>query len=177
VDRPGLLPGQVETLHQPRHPALAVADAEAALGEGAQVPDAPGDAAVALQPRTPEDQGLERGLAALVQGAGAAGPGPVAQARDALGVVAVHPVPERLACHPGELGRPLARQAVERVGQRQQPGAHPAVVFAAGEPAQLGRVTVGADRQGRGHGSSSRYGCRRNRSAAPSIRHHFSRPV
>jgi hypothetical protein len=50
-------------------------------------------------------------------------------------------------------------------------------VFAAGEPAQLGHVTVGADRQGRGHGGSSRYGCRRNRSAAPSIRHHFSRPV
>ena len=80
---------------------------------------------------------------------------PVAQALDVLGVVAVHPVPERLAGHAGELRRLLAGEAVERVGERQQAGADPTVALAAGEAAQLGRVAVGADRQGCRHGGSS----------------------
>src|SRR3954452_20407844 len=79
----------------------------------------------------------------------------VAQALHALGVVAVHRVPERLPGHPGEPRRLLAGEAVERVGERQQAGADAPVALAAGEAAQLGRVAVGADRQGCGHGGSS----------------------
>ena len=94
-------------------------------------------------------------MLALVQGAGPAGPGPVAQTFDALGIVAVDPVPERLPGHAGEPCRLLPGQAVERVGEREQAGADPAVALAAGEAAQLGRVAVGADRQGGGHGGSS----------------------
>jgi hypothetical protein len=148
VDRPGLLPGEIEALHQPRHPALTVPDAEAALDQGAQVAEAPRHAAVALQLRTPEDQGLERRLAALVQAARATGPRPVAQARDTLGVVAVDPVPERLPRHPGEPGRLLAPQAVQRVGQREQAGAE-----AAGRPARGGQA--GAARPGCGRRGSA----------------------
>src|SRR3954453_172927 len=70
VDRPRLLPGEVEPARQPPDPALAVADPEAALDPPAQVAGAPGDAAVALQPRAPEDEALQGRLPALVQGAG-----------------------------------------------------------------------------------------------------------
>src|SRR4051795_4343597 len=45
--------------------------------------------------------------------------------------------------------------AVGGVGERQQAGADPPAALAAGEAAQLGRVAVGADRQGCGHGGSS----------------------
>src|ERR671912_1308826 len=79
VDRPGLLPREVEPLEQPEHPALAVADPEAALDQGAQVAGAPGDAAVALQLGPLEDQRLEGGLPPLVERARSAGAGPVAQ--------------------------------------------------------------------------------------------------
>src|SRR3954453_1378922 len=58
VDRAGLLPREVEPLEQPPDPGLAVAHPEAALGQLAQVAGAPGDAAVALQLRAPQDQGL-----------------------------------------------------------------------------------------------------------------------
>src|SRR4051812_32110848 len=79
----------------------------------------------------------------------------LAQALPAPLVVAVPPVPQRLAGHPGEPRRRLVRQAVESVGEREQAGADPAVALAVGEAAQLGRVAVGADRQGCGHGGSS----------------------
>src|SRR4051794_29687150 len=155
VDRAGLLPPEVEALEQLEHPALAVADPEPLLDQGAQVAGAPGDAAVALEPRAPEDQRLERGLLTLVEGAGPTGAGSVAQAFHAFSIVAVHPVPERLAGHAGEPGRLLAGDALQRVGERQQAGADAPVALAAGEAAQLGRVVVGADRQGCGHGGIS----------------------
>src|SRR4051794_30043060 len=85
---------------------------------------------------------------ALVQGTGAAGSRPVAQALDTLLVVAVHPVAKRLPGHSGEPRCFLSGQAVERVGQSKQAGADPTVALAAGETAQLGRVVVGADHQG-----------------------------
>src|SRR3954447_9206923 len=63
VNGPGLLAPEVEPLQHPPDPALAVAHPEAALDQGAQVPDTLGDAAVALQLRAPQDQGLEGGPA------------------------------------------------------------------------------------------------------------------
>src|SRR4051794_10770129 len=155
VDRAGLLPREVEALEQLEHPALAVADPEPLLDQTAQVAGAPGDAAVAPQVRAAQDERLERRLLAFVERAGAAGPRPVAQALDVLGVVAVHPVPERLAGHAGEPGRLLAGEAFQRVGEREQAGADPTIALAAGEAAQLGRVAVGADRQGCRHGGTS----------------------
>jgi hypothetical protein len=58
----------------------------------------------------------------------------------------MHPVAEGLAGHAGEPCRLLAGDALQRVGEREQPGADPAIPLAAGEAAQLGRVAVGADR-------------------------------
>jgi hypothetical protein len=171
VDRSGLLPAQVEALEQPAPAGLAVADPEAALDQGAQVAGAP-------EPGALEDQGLERGLLALVERAGPAGAMPVAQALKALGVVAVHPVTEGPPGHPGEPGRLLPRQAVERVGERKQAGADPAVPLAAGETAQLGRVVIAADRQRSRHGGiAEKERCHRNASSAPSSRHQFMRSV
>jgi hypothetical protein len=54
-------------------------------------------------------------------------------------------VPEHLAGHPGEPRGFLVRQVVEGVGEREQAGDDPAVVLAAGEAAQLGRVAAEAD--------------------------------
>jgi hypothetical protein len=148
VDRPGLLPGEVKPLEQPEHPGLAVADAEATLDHIAQVAGAPGDAAVLVQVRAAQDKRLERSLLALVQGTGTAGSRPVPQALDTLLVVAVDPVAKCLPGHPREPRCFLARQAVECVGQSKQAGADPTVALAAGEPAQLGCIMVGVDRQG-----------------------------
>src|SRR4051794_29094779 len=96
VDRPRLLPGEVEPAQQPPDPALAVADAEAALDQLAQVAGAPGDAAVARQPRAAQDEALQGRLPALVERARPARPRPVAQALDPFRVVAVHPVAQGL---------------------------------------------------------------------------------
>jgi len=147
VNRPGLLPREAEPLAQPEHAALAVAHPEPLLDQGAQVAGAPGDAAVPLQVRAAQDQGLQGGLTTFVEGAWPTGPRPVAEALDPFGVVAVDPIPERLPGHAGEPGRLLARQAVERVGEREQAHADPTVALAMGEPAQLGRVAVLADGQ------------------------------
>src|SRR5215213_6058787 len=127
VDRPRLLPGEVEALDQPQHPGLAVAHPEAALDQGAQVAGAPGDAAVALELRAPEDQRLERRLPALVQAARPSRARPVAQAVDALGVVAVDPVPQRLPVHARGPRRRAPAHAVQGVGQGEQAAADPSV--------------------------------------------------
>src|SRR4051794_41452605 len=92
VDRPRLLPREVEAPEQPQHPALAVADPEPFLDQGAQVAGAPGDAAVAFEARAAQDERLGGRLLAFVQGAGATGARPVAQARHTLRVGAVDPV-------------------------------------------------------------------------------------
>jgi hypothetical protein len=156
VDRPRLLPREVETLEQLEHPALAVADPEALLDQGAQVAGAPRHAAVPLQVRAAQDERLEGGLPTLIERAGPARAGPVAQAVEPLRVVAVDPVAERLAGHPGEPGRLLAGDALQRVGERQQASADATIALAAGKTAQLGGVAVGTDRQGCGHGGISK---------------------
>src|SRR4051794_22265069 len=149
MDRPRLLPREVEALQQLEHAALAVADPEPPLDEDAQVAGAPGDAAVALEARAAEDERLERGLLPLIERAGTAGTGPLAETFDAFRVVAVHPVPERLPGHAGEPRRLLARQAVERVGEREQAGADAAGALAAGGGGAAG---PGGGGGGRGRG-------------------------
>jgi hypothetical protein len=67
----------------------------------------------------------------------------------------VHPIAKRLPGHSGEPGCCLSGQAVQRVGERQQPSADPTVAFTAGKPPQLGCVAVAADRQRPGHGGIS----------------------
>jgi hypothetical protein len=152
---PRLLPAQAEALDQAQHPGLGVGHAEAVLGQPAEVTDAPLGTTVAPGVGAAQDQRPQGRLPALVEGAGAARAGTVAQAGHARLVVAVNPVAERLAGHAGEPRRFLAGYAFQRVGEREQPGAHPAGALMAGQPAQLGRAPVVADRQGGGHGGAS----------------------
>src|SRR4051794_20214402 len=156
MDRPRLLPREVEALQQLEHAALAVADPEPPLDEDAQVAGAPGDAAVALEARAAEDERLERGLLPLIERAGTAGTGPLAETFDAFRVVAVDPVPERLPGHAGEPRRLLAGEALQRVGEREQAGADAAVALAAGEAAPLGRGVGGTGRERGGARGSPR---------------------
>src|SRR3954464_14160116 len=65
VDRPRLLPVEADPVQPPPEPVPAGADPDPPLGQLAQVAGAPSDAAVALQPRTPQDQALQGGLRPL----------------------------------------------------------------------------------------------------------------
>ena len=110
-----------------------------------------------------QDQRLQRRLLALAEPWRPPAPGPIPELLSPFRVVAMTPVPERLAGHPGKPRRLLVRRllagdALQRVRQRQQAGADTAVALMAGQPAQLGRAAVGADRQGSRHGGSSRSG-------------------
>src|SRR4051812_20495298 len=155
VDRPRLLPGEVEPAQQPPDPALAVAHPEAALDQLAQVAGAPGDAAVPLQLGAPQDQALQGRLTALVERAGTARPRPVAQALDPFRVVAVHPVAQGLPVHAGRPRRLVPAHPVQGVGQRQQAATHPPVPLAARHRAQLRGRPPRRDRHG-DHGPGSR---------------------
>jgi hypothetical protein len=70
---------------------------------------------------------------------------PVVQALDPFGVVAQHRVPERLALHPGEPGGFGAREAVERMGDGQEPHGGSAVWLVPCETAQFRGGHVLAD--------------------------------
>jgi hypothetical protein len=86
-----------------------------------QVHAAPPNHAVLLQVRPGQDQvlqflhllGRQRGRAALVAD--------IAQALNPVRVVAVNPVPQRLAVHAASLRRQQPRMPVQHHGQRQQP--------------------------------------------------------
>jgi hypothetical protein len=68
-----------------------------------------------------------------------------------VGVVAQHRISERLPLHPGEPGGLGAGEAVERVGDRQQPHGGAAVRLASGQAAQLsGRPILADDECGHG---------------------------
>src|SRR5918998_6560626 len=90
VARAGLLPGEAEGPHQPPHAAFAVGDAEALLGDPAEVDDAPSRDAVALRIWAAQHDGFERRLLALIHPGTTAGAGLVAQARHTFGVEADH---------------------------------------------------------------------------------------
>jgi hypothetical protein len=146
MDRPRLLPGQLEAVQQPQHAALAVADLEALLDQAAKVAGTPNDAAVPLRIGTTQDDRLEHCLLARVEAAGATGAVLVAQTGHTLDIVAVHPVTQGLAGHAGQPRRFFAWHALQRVGKRQQTGADTAIVLVAGEAAQLGGAAVATDR-------------------------------
>ena len=151
VAGPGLLPGEVERLDQPPHAALAVDDAEALLGDAAEVDDAPGRHPVALRVGAAQHDSLQRRLLALAHPGPTAGAGLVAQALHPFGVEADHPVPQRLPVHPRRPGRRLSAHAIQHVGQRDQPRRHPAISLPSRQAAQLRRLQVRPDRQWRAH--------------------------
>jgi len=158
MDWPRLLPGELKAVQEPQHPTLLVAYPETLFDQATQVAGAPGDAAVALEIRASENEGLERGLLTFAQAAVPTGARPIAQASHALGVVAVHPVGEGLAGHAREPGRLLARDIFQCVGERHETGADTTVPLVAGQAAQLGRAPVAANWQGCWHRDRSRSG-------------------
>ena len=83
--------------------------------------------------------------------------GPIAQSGDAFGIVALNPVAQGLPVHPSLANRAaLARfiHSVERISNRDQPGADPSVALPPGLPAQFPRTDVIPDPQSRHCGHS-----------------------
>ncbi len=153
-ERAGLLPGQREALDQAQHAGLAVRHGEPFLDDPAQIDDAPRGDPLAPGVRPAQNQRPQTRLLALAQPAGPPGARPVAQALHALGVEPLDPALQRLDVEPGQAGRLAPRQPVERVGYAEQPGAHPAIAFAPGEPAQVVGALAGADGDGGGHAAA-----------------------
>lgn len=151
MDRPRLLPGQVQALEQLQHAVLAVADAEAVLDQVAQILGPPAAHAVAFRVRATQDQGLEGRHLAFVQPWRPPAARPVVQTLDAVFVEADHPIAQRLPVHAGLARGPFAAHAVEHVGERQQPARHPAVGLEPRQPAQLLCWNVAANRYRRAH--------------------------
>jgi hypothetical protein len=104
----------------------------------ADVDHAPGTHPVALGVRPAQNPGLERRLLPWRQRLRPARAGPVVQAGHPFRVVAQHGIPERLPLHPGQPRGFRPRQALERVGDRQQPHRGAPVRLDAGAPAELG---------------------------------------
>ena len=151
MERPGLLPGQTEPVQQVEHAILAVAHPKALLDKPAEVLGGPAAEAVTLGIGAAQHQSLEGRHLAFAQERRSAGPWAIAQALDALGVEADHPVPKRLAVHPGLLGCPVPAHAVERVGKRDQPAGHTAIRLQPSQPPQLLARNIAPDRQRRTH--------------------------
>ena len=84
-------------------------DREAGLDQGLQVDPPPAHHAVPVRVRPPLDGGRQLGLLLGREPRLAPRPGPVVQAGEALGVVAVHPVAQGLPVHAGRPRRLLAR--------------------------------------------------------------------
>jgi hypothetical protein len=151
MDGPGLLPRETEPVQQIEHAVLAVAHPETLFDEPAEVLGRPAADAIALGVRPAQHEGLERCHLTLIEEGWAAAAWTIAQALDALGVEADHPVPEGLPVHPGLLGRLLAAHAVERVGQSQEPAGDPAIGLQPSQPPQSLARNIAPDWQRRTH--------------------------
>src|SRR6476660_1428989 len=144
MDRSGLLPGEIKPVQQIEHAVLTIGHAEALLGKPTEVLGRPAAEAVTLGIRPAQHQRFEGRHLAFTQERRSAAAWTIAQAPDALGVEADHPVPERLPVEAGLLGRPAhgscrrARWPKPRAGRppghplpaepgaaTPQPGCHP----------------------------------------------------
>lgn len=86
-----------------------------------------------------------------------------------FGIVAQHRVPERLPLHPGKPGGLSAGEAVEGVGDRQQPHGGAAIRLVPRQAAQLGGGQILADGEcGHGEPPAPILPCRRLVTPAPS---------
>src|SRR5690242_8272772 len=101
--------------------ALVQASPEAGLDQGLEVDPPPPHHAVAVGVRPPLDGGRQLRFLLGREPRPAPRPGPVAQARETLGVVAVHPVAQGLPVHAGVPRRLLPRAPL----QHQRQGEHP----------------------------------------------------
>ena len=140
--RPHRQPREAEPMQQLADRALVQADREPPLDQGLQVDPAPAHHPVPLRVRPPLHD--RRQLGPLLRGEArpAPGPGTVAEAGEALGVVAVHPVTQGLPVHAGRPRRGLARAALQHEGERQHATRRPRVPAPARRPSQLDRAQL-----------------------------------
>ena len=72
----------------------------------------------------------------------------VAQTNRLLIIKAMNPVAKGLTIHPAYAGGVRPVHAIEHGGQRQQPSALVVIAGLLGKPMQVGRLLIGAKRQG-----------------------------
>src|SRR3954468_4018432 len=109
VPRPDRAAAEAEPAQDLADRALVQPDREAGLDQGLQVDPAPAHYAVPVGVRPPLHDGFQLGLLPGREPRPRPGPAPVVEAREALLVVAVHPVPERPPVHAGRPRRLLPR--------------------------------------------------------------------
>jgi hypothetical protein len=124
-------------VEQSEHAVLAVGAAEAVLDHPAQILGPPAADAVALRVGAAQHERLERRQLTFIEPGRAAALRPIAQALDAFGIEADHPVPKRLAVHARSARRGLAAHPGKHVGQGKQSARHPAVGLLARQAAQV----------------------------------------
>jgi hypothetical protein len=122
--------------------ALVQPDREAGLDQGPQVGPAPAHHAVPVGVRPPLHGGHQLGLLLGREPRPRPGAASVVQAGEPLGVVAVHPVPQRLPVHAGAPCRRLPRGALQDQRQGQHAACRPRVPAQARLPSQLGRARL-----------------------------------
>ena len=139
---------EAEPLQQPSDVTLADLDPEAPLDLRLKVDAAPAHHAMARRVGAGLDEARQLGHLGRRQARRPARAGTVAKTLDALRVVAVHPVAQRLAVHAGGPCRRRPRRPVEHQGQRQQAARLIAVLRPPRRPAQLlGRQVGSRNRQ------------------------------
>src|SRR5215472_9332901 len=142
VARSGLPVRQVERPQQSQHPGLAVADAPALLHPPAQIDNAPSRDFVDRRIGTGQHDRFQCRHLPVAQLWPASRRGPIAQSGNSARVVAVNPVTQGLAVHPGQPRGARAIHALQRVGDRDQPGADATIARPPRPPAQLLRTNV-----------------------------------
>src|SRR5689334_3913273 len=119
--------GEAEPAQDLADRALAQPDREAGLDQRLEVDPAPPHHAVPVRVRPPLHGGHQLGLLLGRETRLAPRPGPVAQAGEALRVVAVHPVAQGLPVHAGRPRRFLARGPLQHQRQGEHPPRRPRV--------------------------------------------------
>src|SRR6185503_12578020 len=142
VPRPDRDAAEAEPAQDLADRALVQPDREAGLDQGLQVDPAPAHHAVPVGVRPPLHDGFQLGLLPGREPRPRPGPAPVVEAREALLVVAVHPVPERLPVHAGRPRRLLPRGPLQHQRQGEHPPRRPRVPASARLPSQLDRARL-----------------------------------
>jgi hypothetical protein len=140
-----LLPREVQPSNNPRHRRRMIADAPAPQHQRCQIVERVGRDAVGLGIGAVEDRLRQLGLASRVELARAPGLGTIVEPGQAVLVVALDRIAQRLVGHPLQPCRLLAIIAVERIGNGPHPHRRPALLLVARAATKLGRRPRGAD--------------------------------
>jgi hypothetical protein len=126
--------GEAQAVQQLAHAALVQTDAEQVRDPSLDVRAAPSHDLVFDQVRPSPHPARDLRLLIDRQTRRNAAAVPASQARHAVGIVAVNPVPQGLPVHASQPRRVLALAPVQDQGQRQQPPRHGRVVRSRRQP-------------------------------------------